>query len=1043
MGTWNPGPGGTNGDDTFVGNATNETIQGLDGQDNLQGNGGDDTFIISAASNISGGDYYSGGDGNDVMRLTAAGIYNFAYNTGIQSIETLRLEANLTANFTNSVFQTSWDQVTPWTIDGGGRTATFNFYDDAFRGYSIVGWNFTNGNFTINMYGVGESTSLGGSNIADTLTGTAGNDELRGNGGADRLIGGLGNDIYHFSGFHNDAAQDIIVELDGGGIDTIETDASLDLSSFTNVENLESETNSPITLTGNNLANTIIGGSFANDTLIGGGGNDRLQGRSGTDTLIGGLGDDTYVFSQESAIDIIIENPNEGTDTVIISGMNTATVTSFSIANYANVENLNYDSTSTSGTRTLAGNSMNNVITATGGVATSDTIDGGAGDDTMNGGGGADTYIVDSLGDVVIEMTVGTTAAAIDTIRTALSAYELSWSTTSLVENLTYTGAGAFVGAGNNLDNIITGSGGADHLSGADGVDRLNGGLGDDTLDGGFGADVLDGGGGSDTVSYALGSAVLVSLIDSQVAGAANGDTFGSIENVTGSAFQDTLGGTTGANVLTGLAGDDALIGYAGADVLDGGIGFDTVEYMGSASGVTLSLAGGLGSGGDAQGDILIGIERIIGSSHADVLAGAAGAETLDGHFGDDILQGGEGDDTLLGGVGSDQLNGGLGADVIDGGDGFDTVRYDGATAGVTIYVDAPHANTGEAAGDTLTSIEGFVGSTFNDYMVGGAANNVLQGFVGADILEGHGGDDLLDGGDGDDNLQGGLGGDILDGGGGFDVARYDGATSGVTIYVDAAYANQGEAAGDFHLSIEGIVGSTFNDYLVGGTANNILQGYVGDDILEGHDGDDLLDGGDGNDQMNGGAGSDIFDGGAGFDTVRYDGATAGVIAFMTDAWANTGEAAGDAYISIESLYGSNFNDTLAGASNSNELQGFDGIDFLYGYDGNDFLGGGAGDDFLDGGTGLDQLQGDAGDDQFIFRAGESDGDSVLDFLGNGSAAGDTLLFLGYGTAAQGATFVQIDATHWQINSADGLVHDIITVANGASIDASDYIFGP
>jgi len=433
------------------------------------------------------------------------------------------------------------------------------------------------------------------------------------------------------------------------------------------------------------------------------------------------------------------------------------------------------------------------------------------------------------------------------------------------------------------------------------------------------------------------------------------------------------------------------------------------------------------------------GNDTITGNDVANTLIGNGGADMLIGGGGADNLQGGAGDDVLTGGDGDDHLNGGLGADTIDGGAGFDTVRYDGAASGVTIYVDAPHANTGEAAGDVTISIEGFVGSIFGDYMVGGAADNVLQGFSGADILEGHGGDDLLDGGDGDDQLNGGLGGDIIDGGAGFDTARYDGASEGVTIYVDAAYANTGEAAGDFHISIEGIVGSTFNDYLVGGVADNVLQGFSGDDILEGHGGNDLLDGGEGNDQLNGGAGGDVFDGGAGFDTVRYDGAAAGVVAFMTDAWANQGEAAGDAYISVEALYGSNFDDTLAGDGAGNELQGFDGTDFIYGYGGGDFIGGGAGDDFLDGGAGADGLQGGAGADQFVFRAGESDGDYIVDFDGGD---GDNLLLLGYGTAAEGASLTQLDATHWQIASADGLTIDVITLVNGAVLDASDYIFG-
>jgi hypothetical protein len=76
-----------------------------------------------------------------------------------------------------------------------------------------------------------------------------------------------------------------------------------------------------------------------------------------------------------------------------------------------------------------------------------------------------------------------------------------------------------------------------------------------------------------------------------------------------------------------------------------------------------------------------------------------------------------------------------------------------------------------------------------------------------------------------------------------------------------------------------------------------------------------------------------------------------------------------------------------------------------------------------------------------VFQRGEAHGDVVLDFAGNGAAAGDSFLFLGFGTSAGGASLVQIDATRWQINSADGLAQEVITLANAANVHASDYLF--
>ena len=99
---------------------------------------------------------------------------------------------------------------------------------------------------------------------------------------------------------------------------------------------------------------------------------------------------------------------------------------------------------------------------------------------------------------------------------------------------------------------------------------------------------------------------------------------------------------------------------------------------------------------------------------------------------------------------------------------------------------------------------------------------------------------------------------------------------------------------------------------------------------------------------------------------------------------------------------------------------------------------GNSGNNLLDGEGGADVLTGNAGNDTFIFSVGQGNGDTVVDFNGNGAAAGDLLLFVGYGA---GANFTNIDATHWQINFNGGASHDIITFSNAAAIEASDFLF--
>lgn len=203
-------------------------------------------------------------------------------------------------------------------------------------------------------------------------------------------------------------------------------------------------------------------------------------------------------------------------------------------------------------------------------------------------------------------------------------------------------------------------------------------------------------------------------------------------------------------------------------------------------------------------------------------------------------------------------------------------------------------------------------------------------------------------------------------------------------------------------------------------------------DILDGQGGDDILIGGSGHDYQTGGAGADTLDGGPGYDYARYNTALSGVLADLANAASNSGDAAGDVFISIAGLHGSAFNDILFGDEGANDIHGFGGADTVDGRNG---------DDVLDGGPGADALTGGPGKDMFVLRRGESQGDSVTDFSGNGTPAEDQLLFQGYGTVAEGASFLQLDPIHWVINSADGMVQETIGLTNGATVHPSDYIF--
>jgi Ca2+-binding RTX toxin-like protein len=272
---------------------------------------------------------------------------------------------------------------------------------------------------------------------------------------------------------------------------------------------------------------------------------------------------------------------------------------------------------------------------------------------------------------------------------------------------------------GTNRADVLVGTVFEDTLNGRGGNDILRGFGSDDVLRGGLGADRLVGGSGQDWADYRdATTAVTVNLLDASLnAGEALGDTFVSIERIRGSQFDDTL---------VGNALDNVLEGGAGADTLNGGDGFDFARYRLSSVGVTVSLANPSSNNGHASGDTYISIEGIQGSNF---------------------------DDTLIGNGGDNVFIGDGGADAFNGGGGFDFARYrtKQVTSGVTASLADSTINTGVAAGDTYTSIEGLIGTRFRDRLFGDNIGNVLNGDAGNDRLDGGLGNDTLTGGAGKD----------------------------------------------------------------------------------------------------------------------------------------------------------------------------------------------------------------------------------------------------------------------------------------------------
>ncbi|MFT2211658.1 calcium-binding protein [Rhizobium giardinii] len=236
-----------------------------------------------------------------------------------------------------------------------------------------------------------------------------------------------------------------------------------------------------------------------------------------------------------------------------------------------------------------------------------------------------------------------------------------------------------------------------------------------------------------------------------------------------------------------------------------------------------------------------------------------AGADTVNGTRYNDVLFGLAGNDVLNGKEGHDVLVGGAGADKLLGGSGFDIAVYVFATEGVLASLADATLNVGDAEGDTFSSIEGIMGSDFDDNLFGNAARNVLSGGAGSDLLFGGIGDDVLIGGSGEDVMEGGVGADEFLGETGVDLASYESSASGVVVSLAKPSQNSGDATGDAYTDVEGLVGSNFADRLTGdGNANAIVAGF-GNDRIAGGSGDDRLAGQFGADDLFGGAGADRF----------------------------------------------------------------------------------------------------------------------------------------------------------------------------------------
>jgi len=643
---------GNSGDDWLVGGSGSDTLDGGAGWDTMIGGAGNDIYFVDDLSDC----IY---EANDIDRLVDAGGVDLVNSSSVTYtlgafIENGRIlssgGANIYGNALNNIlYAGGGDNV----LDGIGGVDTAS-YQYATGGVAVsIATTLVQNTGGSGLDKLRNIDNLAGSNYADRLMGDANVNIINGLAGADSMIGGDGSDTYYVDNV-GDVVTETNVAASMGGADLVNSY----LSAYTLTANVEKGrilSISSANIFGNTLNNVLYAGSGVNV----------IDGSSGTDTI-------SFQYASTSGAAGITLS------LATVDGLGYSTASGISGADKViRIENI----TGTNYADKLTGNAGANVLIGLGS------------NDTMVGGAGNDIYSINTISDVVTELS----GQGTDRIQSAIT-YSLAdtdgtvGSNGGNVEDLQLTGTGNINGTGNGLNNVL--------FSNA-------------------GNNVMDGVTGLDTASYQYaGAGVIVTLASSaqQNTVGAGLDTLNNIDNLTGSNYVDTLTGNGAENVLNGLVG---------ADLMAGGDGSDTF-YVDNAGDVVTETNATLSTGGsDLVNSYLTTYTLGTNVENGRVLN--TGAANITGN-------------TL-----ANVLFAGSGNNVLDGLGGVDTASYQYASAGVTVSLSLVGAQTTVGSGsDTLNAIENITGSNYVDTLTGGTGANTITGLAGKDIMTGNGGADTF-----------------------------------------------------------------------------------------------------------------------------------------------------------------------------------------------------------------------------------------------------------------------------------------------------------
>ena len=1004
----------TAGNDVIDGFNVADTIRGGRGDDSLNGQANNDTYL------------YARGDGNDtITEWDSAGDDDRVVFADINASEVTLIRSGIDLKL-----------VIAESAPGAGNAGSIlmkNMLDDYYaRGVDKV--VFADGTIwtraTIRTKLLAQAATDGndvieGFNVSDTIHGGKGDDSLNGLANNDTYVytRGDGNDViteYENAGggdrlvFADLTASDVTLVRNGddvtvlvaesapgaGNAGSVMLKASLQDYYGRGVDAIVFADGTTWSRADMIAHVAYVGGTTGNETISGSSGADEIRAGAGNDTLVGGAGNDTYVYSAGDGNDILDEQtsgtdvdvlilrellksevrfersasaPNDVTIRVLATGEAITLKNQFNPA--GGVESVVFADGETLGGAAGALDTVLKELVA---------IYGTAGNDNLPGTTDSDTYVYIGGNDVIDEQTSGTSndilrldgllrseirferngTAPNDVILRVLSTGETITLKNQLnaaggVESIIFKDGEVLGGGAGVLDTAlkglvsIVGTAGNDTLTGTSEADAFIGGKGDDRFNSGPGSDVY---------VYAKG----------------DGNDY----------IDDESSSTVDVDVLrlTDLNATDVFLTRAGVHsiltVIETGhtITFDEQFYNSAYWGLEkIEFADGT-TWDRAQIQM------------ASWLRGTAGNDTLTGTGGNDTFVGGAGDDRYNSGAGSDVYlyAKGDGNDYIDDESGsttdIDVLRLTDLNVSDVVFsrVGVHSIMTVIETGQTVTFDEQFYNSAYwglerIEFADGTAwdrnqiqAASWMRGTVGSETLTGTAGDDTLSGGDG-------------------------------------------------------------NDIINGSAGNDTLYGDAGNDTLNGSDGNDAHFGGGGDDLLIGNSGVDTFDGGEGIDTLDFTYYTAashtidlaaGLITFSEGAPA-------EQISNIENVIGGSGLNDIRGSVADNRLDGGAGNDLVSGNDGNDVLIGGAGDDTLTGGT---------GDDVFVFKAGFGK-DTVADFRA-GAGSDDVIDF----SSNLFTDFASVLAAATQVGGDTLISHDAsntITLKNVAltSLHHDDFRF--